>query len=151
MNDLGGLLGGQSGTLGQLGGLISSFEQGQHDQVPDEQIQQSYGQVAAGLPQDQYVQAAEEAFSRLTPEQRQQLAHELQAQASQRGVNVPAVQQQPPNDPGGLANAVGQVHAEQPNLLQQMFAPGGTFSSPIAKAALLGITAMAAKQLTARR
>jgi hypothetical protein len=153
MNDLGGLLGGQNGqggALGQLGGLVSAFEQGQHDQVPDEQVQQGYSQVAASLPQDQYVQAAQQALSRLTPEQRQQLAQELQSQAQQHGVNVPAIQQ-PPTDPGGLASAMGQVHAEQPNILQQMFAPGGTFSSPIAKAALLGITAFAAKQLTSRR
>jgi hypothetical protein len=150
MNDLGGLLGGQGG-LGELGGLVSAFEQGNHDQVPDQQVQQQYGQVAATLPQDQYVQAAEQAFQRLSPDQRQQLAQELQAQAVVHGVNVPAVQNVPPTDPGGLANAMGQVHAQQPNVLQQMFAPGGTFSSPIAKAALLGITAMAAKQLTSRR
>jgi hypothetical protein len=151
MNDLNGMLGGQGGTLGQLGGLVTAFEQGQHDQVPDQQVQQGYSQVAAQLPQDQYVQAARDAFDKLTPEQREQLAQELQTQAQQHGVNIPAVQQQPPTDPGGLANAMGQVHAEQPNILQQMFAPGGTFSSPIAKAALLGITAFAAKQLTARR
>jgi hypothetical protein len=151
VNDLGGLLGGQGGALGQLGGLVSAFEQGQHDQVPDQQVQQGYSQVAASLPQDQYVQAAEQALSRLSPDQRQQLAGELQAQAQAHGVNVPAVQQRPPTDPGGLANAMGQVHAGQPNVLQQMFAPGGTFSSPIAKAALLGITAFAAKQLTTGR
>src|SRR3954471_18109112 len=150
MDNLGGLLGGQGGGLGQLGGLISSFEQGRHDDVPDDQLHQSYGQVASQLPQDQYVQAAEQAFSRLSPEQRQQLAQQLQAQGRQQGVTLPAIQQQPPTDPAGLANAVGQVHAQQPNMLQQMFAPGGTFSSPIAKAALLGITAMAAKQLTGR-
>ena len=151
MNDLGSLLGSQGGALGELGGLVSAFEQGGHDQVPDQQVQQGYSQVASSLPQDQYVQAAEQALSRLSPEQRQQLAQELQAQAQAHGVNVPAVQQQLPTDPGGLASAMGQVHADQPNLLQQMFAPGGTFSSPIAKAALLGITAFAAKQLSARR
>jgi hypothetical protein len=32
-----------------------------------------------------------------------------------------------------------------------MFAPGGVFSSPIAKAALLGITAMAAQRLMPAR
>jgi hypothetical protein len=151
MNDLGGLLGGQGGALGQLGGLMSAFQQGNHDQVPDEQVQQSYSQVAAGLPQDQYVEAAQQALSRLSPEQREQLAQQLQTHAQQQGINVPAVQQAPSSDPGSLANAMGQVHAEQPNVLQQMFAPGGTFSSPIAKAALLGITAFAAQRLTSRR
>ena len=149
MDNLGGMLGGQGGALGQLGGLISSFEQGRHDDVSDQQVHESYTQVASQLPQDQYVLAAEQAMSRLSPEQRQQLAQQLQTQAQQQGYSLPTGPQTP-TDPAGLANAMGQVHAEQPNMLQQMFAPGGTFSSPIAKAALLGITAMAAKQLAGR-
>jgi hypothetical protein len=118
--------------------------------VPDATVQQTYGQVASQLPQDQYVQAAREAFSRLTPQQREELARQLQQGAQQQGVTLPAAQN-PPADPDGLANAMGQVHADQPNLLQQLFAPGGTFSSPVAKAALLGITAMAAQRLMGSR
>jgi hypothetical protein len=126
--------------------LISQFDQGQHQQVDDQELQQAYGQVAGQLPQDQYVQAAKDAFARLSPEQRAEFARQLQAQAAQHGLPVPAAQAAT-TDPSDLAAATGQVHAIQPNLLQQMFAPGGTFSSPIAKAALLGITAMAAQRL----
>jgi hypothetical protein len=43
------------------------------------------------------------------------------------------------------------VHAAGSNLLQQLFAPGATFSNPIAKMALLGITAFAAQRLSGRR
>lgn len=131
---------------GTLDSILSSFNGGNHDQVPDQQVHDTYGQVAAQLPQDQYVQAARDAFEKLTPEQRQQLAQELQSRAPQGGVTTPSLQNVQ-SDPGSLATAVGDVHAQQPNLLQQMFAPGGTFSSPIAKAALLGITAMAAQRL----
>jgi len=42
------------------------------------------------------------------------------------------------------------MHDREPNLLQELFAPGGTFSSPLAKAALLGITAFAAQRLSHR-
>ena len=157
MNDLSGILG-----QGGLTSLLTKFEQGQHDQVPDSQVHQAYGETAAQLPQNQYVQAAEEAFSKLTPDQRSQFAQELQAKAQQYGVpagqpagsTVSAVSAGSTGssaDPGTLASSVGQIHAEQPNLLQQMFAPGGTFSSPIAKAALLGITAMAAQRMMGAR
>ena len=130
--------------------MLDKFNSGQHSQVPDSQVQESYGQVAAQMPQDQYVQAARDAFEKLTPEQREQFATDLQQQAQQRGLNVPAAQNVA-SDPGTLASAVGQVHADQPNLLQQMFAPSGVFSSPVAKAALLGITAMAAQRLMGNR
>jgi len=135
---------------GNLDSILSSFNQGQHDQVSDQQVHESYGQVAAPLPQDQYVQAARDAFEKLTPQQREELARELQTKAPQQGVTTPATQNVSP-DPGSLATAVGDVHAQQPNLLQQMFAPGGMFSNPAAKAALLGITAMAAQRLMATR
>lgn len=127
--------------------LVSKFDQGRHEETDDGTVSDSYGQVTSQLNKDEYVQAAESAIQRLTPEQRAEFARQLQQEAQQRGVNLPQVQQ-PTSDPGALANATAQVHEEQPNLLQQMFAPGGTFSSPIAKAVLLGITAMAAKRLT---
>ena len=148
MTDLSSILGGLAG--GDVEDLLSKFNGGQHDQVPDQQVQQSYGQIASQLPQDQYVQAAREAFEKLTPEQRETFARELQAQAQQHGIDVPTTQTAS-SDPGSLATAVGDVHAQQPNILQQMFAPGGVFSSPAAKAALLGITAMAAQRLMGAR
>jgi hypothetical protein len=144
-----------SSILGNIGGadlenMVTNFNQGQHDQVPDQQLQDAHSQVAAQLPQDQYVQAARDAFQKLTPEQRDALAKELQTQAQQQGITVPSAQTVS-SDPGSLANAVGDITAQGPNVLQQMFAPGGLFSSPIAKAALLGITAMAAQRLMPAR
>ena len=148
MSDLSNILNRLGG--GNLESILSSFSQGNHDQVPDDQVHDTYGQVVAQLPRDQYVEAARDAFEKLTPEQREQLARELQTQAPQQGVTTPATQSVS-SDPGSLANAVGDVHAQEPNLLQQMFAPGGMFSSPAAKAALLGITAMAAQRLMGNR
>jgi hypothetical protein len=148
MKDLSGLLGGQLGS--NLQGLINQFQQGQHESVPDDQVASAYSQVATGLPQDQYEQAARDAFSKLSPEQRSEFLRSLQGQTQQTGVATGAVQSASA-DPTSLAQATAQVHAEQPNLLQQMFAPGGTFSNPIAKAALLGITAMAAQRMMGNR
>src|SRR5436190_22348226 len=144
MTDLSSIVSSVGGA--DLENMLSKFNQGQHDQVPDQQVQQTYTQVATQLPQDQYVQAAREAFEKMTPEQREEFAKELQTQAQQHGLNVPSTQNVS-SDPGALATTVGDVHAQQPNILQQMFAPGGIFSNPAAKAALLGIAAMAAQRL----
>jgi hypothetical protein len=97
---------------GNLDSILSSFNPGKHDAVPDSQVHDTYGQVATQLPQDQYVQSAREAFERLSPEQREDLARQLQTQAPQHGVTTPATQNVSP-DPDSLATAVGDVHAQQ--------------------------------------
>ena len=133
--------------------ILARFQgQGQDPSaVTDEEAHSSYSQVAAALPPDQYRQAAEAAFARLTPDQRAQFLNELQSAAQQQGVTVPA----PPNtsEPSTrqTADAATAVHTQQPNLLQQLMGEGGTFSSPIAKLALLGITAFAAQHLVGPR
>ena len=147
MNDISQMLGGQ--TPAGLGDLISKFEAGQHDQVSDSTVHDTYGQVASQLPPDQYVAAARAAFDRLTPEQRSQFAQELQAKSQQLG--LPGLGGTVPSDPAGLAAAAGEVHAQGPNILQEMFAPGGVLSSPVAKAALLGVATMAAQRLMGGR
>lgn len=147
MDQLSGLLGGQ---MPQLQDLIDKFQSGQHQQASDQQVASSYDQVASQLPGDQYEQAARDAFEKLSPDQRQQFLAELQSEAQGSGVQHPAIQNATP-DPSSLASATTQLHQQQPGSLGQLFAPGGTFSSPIAKAALLGITAMAAQHLMGKR
>jgi hypothetical protein len=149
MDQLSGLLGGQGGA--QLQNLIDKFENGQHQQAPDQQVSSSYSQVASQLPADQYEQAARDAFAKLTPEQRQQFLQELQSETAATPAGTSPAIQNATADPSSLAAATTQLHQDQPGSLGQMFAPGGMFSSPIAKAVLLGITAMAAQRLTGRR
>jgi hypothetical protein len=142
---------GNASGFGGLESMLSNFMGGQHDQVPDEQVHASYGQYATQLPQDQYVSAARDAFDQLSPQQREEFARELQAKAQHHGYNVPSNGNDYSSDSESLANTVGNLHAQQPNAMQEMFAPGGMFSSPIAKAALLGVTAMAAQRLMGGR
>jgi hypothetical protein len=147
MDQLSGLLGAQGS---QLQNLIQQFQSGQHQQANDQQVASSYSQVASQLPADQYEQAARDAFEKLSPDQRQQFLQELQSEAQGSGIQHPAIQNASP-DPQSLASATTQLHQQQPGSLGQLFAPGGTFSSPIAKVALLGITAMAAQHLMGQR
>jgi hypothetical protein len=148
MDQLSNLLGGQGG--GALQTIVNAFQSGQHQQASDADVSSTYDQVATQLPPDQYQQAARDAFSRLSPEQRQDFLQELQNGASSQGLDHPSVQQATA-DPDSLAQATTQLQQQQPGSLGQLFAPGGTFSSPVAKAALLGITAMAAQALMGRR
>ena len=147
MDQLGGLLGGQGGTLQNI---INAFQTGDHQQAPDQQVATTHLQVADQLPPEQYQQAARDAFEKLTPEQRQQFLDELKSEASAQGIGHDAIQNASA-DPGSLAQATTQVQQQQPGSLGQMFAPGGVFSSPLAKTVLLGITAMAASRLSQRR
>jgi hypothetical protein len=137
---------------GGVGDILARFQNQNQDPsaVTDEEAHSSYGQVATQLSPDEYRQAAEAAFARLTPEQRSQFLNELQSAAERQGVSAPT-----PTTPSPTAqqtaDAAAAVHAQQPNLLQQLMGPGGTFSSPIAKLAMLGITAFAAQRLVGPR
>jgi len=132
---------------GSLQDILDAFQSGQHSQASDQEVSTTHGQVAEQLPSAQYAQAARDAFERLTPEQRQEFLDELKSGAMAQGIDHPAIQNAS-SDPGSLAQATTQVQQQQPGSLGQMFAPGGVFSSPIAKLALLGITAMAASRLS---
>ena len=70
---------------------------------PDDEVHAQYSQVAAQLPQDQYVAAARDAFEHMSPQEREQFARELQTRAQDHGLNLPATQNVS-SDPGSLAS-----------------------------------------------
>ena len=131
--------------------------------ISDQEAASRYQQVAPQLPPEVYQQSAQQAFERLEPQQRSQLGQYLQQQAGQQNVAFP----QPNNpeafqDSGYLAQAATQMHQQQPGMLGQILgsAVGGSgqgaqqgqsmLASPIAKAALAGIAAMAVKQMMSK-
>src|SRR5919202_133286 len=135
--------------------------------ISDQEAYNRFQQVAPQLPPQMYQQSAQQAFERLDPQQRMQLGQYLQQQAQQQNVTFPhqggmdAFQ-----DPGYLAQVTGQMHQQQPGILGQLLggALGGggggggggagsqsMLDSPIAKAALAGIAAMAVKQMMGTR
>ncbi|HEU5425058.1 MAG TPA: hypothetical protein VFU72_16065 [Nitrolancea sp.] len=129
--------------------FIKRYEQGTPgDGYSDQEVLNRYQQVAPELNQQQYLSAAEQAFQRMSPQERAQFAQYLEQQARQNNLTVP---QQPAQhyaqNPGALAQLTSQVHREQPGLLDQLLGGnGGGLNNPIAKAALAGIAAMAAKR-----
>jgi len=136
----------------QVSNAVRGYQDGSPDNVPDTDVHQAYQQVASQLSPEEFQQAAASAYDKMTPEERAQVAQYLRSHAEQNG--IPKSYLPPPQtaatDPGALASATAEVHGQDTNMLQDMFAPNGMFSSPIAKAALLGITAFAAQRLTNR-
>lgn len=120
---------------------------------------QRYQEVAPRLSPQQYRSSAEEAFSRLTPEQRAEFGQWL-AERSRDGNMPTSLSPSEYSDPGRLAEYTSQVHQQRPDMLSQLLGGvtsggsggmGGMLSSPIAKAALGGIAAIAVQKMMSRR
>jgi hypothetical protein len=141
----------------ELNDFVNRYQTGQPwEGISDQEAKDRYSQIATQLPAQQYRESAEQAFARLSPEQRAQLAQLLQSQAQQHSIDVPGLNQagfgqQAQQDPAVLAGVTTQMHEQQPNMLQQLLGDGGALSNPIAKAALAGITAMAAQKFLGGR
>ena len=135
--------------------------------ISDQEAYNRFQQVAPQLPPQAYQQSAHQAFERLDPQQRMQLGQYLQQQAQQQNLPFPhqggldAFQ-----DAGYLAQVTGQMHQQQPGILGQLLGGAlgmsgggggggagsqGVLDSPIAKAALAGVAAMAVKQMMGGR
>ncbi len=127
--------------------LLQRFEQGQGS---DQEVHGLHQEVAQRLPPDRYREVAEQALSKLSPDERAALLQELQGQARKQDVNVPGLHEaQGSPAPGALAGLFSSIHQQQPGMLQQLLGggAGGAFSSPVAKAAMLGIAAMGMRKL----
>ena len=167
MNMLEHLLGGQQ--QGEFQDFANRYEQGApQDGYSGQEVMDRYSQIAPHLPANNYVQAAEQAFERMPPQQRQEFGQFLQQQAQQQGVNIPQFSQGASpsqfQNSGFLAQALGSLHQQQPGLVGQLLGgvmgggntgntggAGGILSNPAAKAAMAGIAAMAVKQFMGNR
>ena len=133
--------------------------------ISDQEAYSRYQQVAPRLSPDMYQQSAQEAFSRMSPQQRMQLGQYLQQQSQQQGYNIPDFNHDGIDDrfqdPAYLAQATGRLNQQQPGILGDLLGGGGggglgmggqgMLQSPIAKAALAGIAAMAVKNMMGGR
>jgi hypothetical protein len=131
------------------------------DGISDQEAYNRYQQVTPQLSPQMYQESAQEAFSRLTPDQRMQFGQYLQQQSQQQGLNIPDFNRDGIDDrlqdPAYLARATGHLQQQQPGILGNLLggASGGggqgMLQSPIAKAALAGIAAMAVKKVMSGR
>src|SRR5215213_11164053 len=156
MDMLGQLLGGGQ-RREEYQDFVNRYDTGAPwDGISDQEAYSRYQQVAPQLSPQMYQESAQEAFSRLTPQQRLQLGQHLQQQTRQQGYNVPDLNRDGIDDrlqdPAYLAQATGQLQQQQPGILGDLLGGGGgggqgMLPSPIAKAALAGIAAVAVKKM----
>jgi hypothetical protein len=128
----------------------------------DAEAYREYEQVVPRLSEDDFRASAQEAFARLTPEQRREFGRWLRTQARERGASVPDLDRDGIDDrledPDYLAGATTQLRSQQPGVLDSLLggvlgggSGGGLLSSPIARAAIGGIAAIALSKLMGRR
>src|SRR3954466_16001852 len=70
--------------------FVDRYQQGEPSQgYSDQEVLKRYGEVSHAVPADQYAQAAQEALSKLSPEERAAFVKMLQDRAAARGVTLP--------------------------------------------------------------
>jgi len=152
--------------------FVNRYEQGHPSQgYSGQEVLDRYQQVAANASPQLYQESAEQAFARLSPQERMEF---LQQRAQQQNVPLPMTPQGGFNspqaaDPGFLAQLATQLHLQQPGLFSGLLGgllggggspqpqysqgqqQGSVLDNPIARAALAGIAAMAVKNMMDRR
>jgi hypothetical protein len=136
--------------------FVDRYERGGHGQMSDAEVLQNYHAATSQLSPSQYQQAAADALRQMTPEQRRELKRALRHHSHDR-INpagdsaddlAQAMQQaqQENQGAGGLAGLFGLGGNEPANRGSQQ--GGGiqdVLNNPVAKMAMAGVAAMAAK------
>ena len=162
--DLLEMLMGSSETRTGFEDFLKRFEEGPPSEgYADQEVMERYGNVAHKVSPSEYQQAARDAFTRLSPADREELGQLLSGQARGKRLDLPGLipnQKQGFGDLDWLANITAQLH-QQPGLLRDLLgglsgsneggSTGSIFSNPVAKAALAGIAAMLVKRVMAGR
>ena len=122
-----------------------------------------YDPVERQVPPDMYEQSAQEAFARMSPQERMEFTRYLRQRAQQQHFDFPDLNQdgiddRVQRDPGELARMTTRMRQQQPGGLGALLGGGGggggmgdMLGNPLAKAALAGVAAMAVKQMMNRR
>ena len=146
----------------EYGDFVKRYEQGDPSEgYSDQEVLTRYGEVSHAVPLDQYAQAAQEALSKLSPEERAAFVKMLQDRAAARGVMLPGQVAPEPKElgkvltdlhakPGQLRDMLGGDAAQPQEEASESSPITDMLKSPMAKAVLAGIAAMVAKRVMAR-
>lgn len=157
---LGGLFGAQDDDdddrrRGRARDYVDRYERGAFDQMNDDEVLQNYRAAASRLSPDEYRRAAADAFRNMSPEERRELRRELRRRSRDRydaNDDSPeelarAMQRADQDEQGGLASLFGMGGSgDSRGRGQEGGSPLGMLDNPLAKAALAGVAAMAAKK-----
>ena len=160
--DLLEMLMGNSETRTGFEDFLNRFEEGPPSEgYADQEVLERYDKLVHKVSPSEYQQAARDAFTRLSPADREELGQRLSGQARGKRLDLPGLTPKPSQGFGDLdwlSNITSQLH-QQPGLLRDLLggltgssqsgSAGSIFSNPIAKAALAGIAAMLVKRVLA--
>ena len=153
------LLGRGGERRGEYEDFVNRYEQGEPwEGVSDDEARSRYDEVSSSLSDDDYELSAHEAFERMSPEQRRELGRMLRQQSRQQGVQLDEYDDDDDErfarDPRELARMTRKVKKHKPGCLGALLGGGGggggaagMLGNPVAKAALAGVAAMAAKRM----
>ncbi len=142
MDLLGNLLGGGQ-QRDEYQDFVRRYDQGDPwDGISDDEAVNRYRQVAQQAPPDVYQESAQQAFSRLTPQQRREFAQYLQQAAQQQGYRDQDLDGDGVadrlEDAGSLGRVTTRMHQQQPYLLEQLLGGGGGGAGQMTGASGLG-------------
>lgn len=135
--------------------FVDRYHQGApYQSISNQEALSRYQQVAPQLPPQQYQMSAEEAFSRMSPQERQAFAQYMQQQAQAQNIPIPDMNQNGVDDrmedPRALAQYTTQIHQQDPGLMGRIMGGNGeqqVLDNPMAKVALAGIAAIGLRHL----
>ena len=156
MSNLMEMLQGGGGRRQEYEDFVQRFDRGAPwEGIDDDEARNRHDEVSSQLSDEEYELSAREAFERLDPQQRKEMAGLLRQQGRQRQVDLGEFDQDDDDrlsDPKRLAKMTRHVRKQQPGGLGGLLGGGGgggggMLGNPLAKAALSGIAAMAAKKM----
>jgi hypothetical protein len=101
--------------------FVNRYEQGEPSEgYSDQEVLKRYGEVSHAVSPDQYAQAAQEALSKLSPEERAAFVKMLQDRAAARGVTLP---RQVAPEPKDLGQVLTDLHVK-PGQLRDILGGG---------------------------
>ena len=139
--------------------FVNRYEQGAPSEgYSDQEVLKRYGEVSHAVSSDQYAQAAQEALSKLSPEERAAFVKMLQDAAAARGLTLPGRVAPEPKElgqvltdlhktPGQLRDILGGGAAQPEQRASGSSPITDILTSPMAKAVLAGIAAMVVKNV----
>jgi hypothetical protein len=131
--------------------FVDRYEQGDPSQgYSDQEVLQRYGEVSHAVPPDQYAQAAQEALSKLSPEERAVFVKMLQDRAAAGGARTEGTgpsAHRLHKKPGQLRDMLGGDAAQPQEQASGSSPITDILTSPMAKAVLAGIAAMVVKRV----
>jgi hypothetical protein len=133
----------------QMQQYARAWDQGTFHQIPDQEAYQQYQQFMQNAPPDVIERIHQQYYQHMPAQQRGNLIQGILNGLMQRGVRPQQLGIQNANpdtmSPNDAARLTSYAQQNSPDLLQHLLSPNGPLGSPVAKAAIAGVVALAAK------